>query len=106
MEMSKIASSSESTKGGKKGGSKEAFLGFVDKVSSIKPEDVTNVVKSVTKKENLDKAAELAKEAANKVQARLDAVDEGNAPKLPGGTRRVSPQDDDFSEGSMIRKKK
>ena len=106
MEMSKIASSSESTKGGKKGGSKEAFLGFVDKVSSIKPEDVTNVVKSVTKKENLDKAAELAKEAANKVQARLDAVEGGNAPKLPGGTRRVSPQDDDFGEGTMIRKKK
>jgi hypothetical protein len=54
----------------------------------------------------LDKAAELAKEAANKVQARLDAVEGGNAPKLPGGTRRVSPQDDDFGEGSMIRKKK
>ena len=105
-ETSKTTSSSESTKGGKKGGSKEAFLGFVDKVSSIKPEDVTNVVKSVTKKENLDKAAELAKEAANKVQARLDAVEGGAAPKLPGGTRRVSPQDDDFGEGTMIRKKK
>ena len=105
-ETSKKESSSESPKDDKKGGSKEAFLGFVDKVSSIKPEDVTNVVKSVTTKENLDKAAELAKDTANKVQASFENSEGGNAIKLPGGTRRVSPQDDDFGEGTVIRKKK
>lgn len=105
-ETSKKESSSESPKDDKKGGSKEAFLGFVDKVSSIKPEDVTNAVKSVTTKENLDKAAELAKNTANKVQASFENSESGNAIKLPGGTRRVSPQDDDFGEGTVIRKKK
>ncbi len=105
-ETSKKESSSESPKVDKKGGSKEAFLGFVDKVSSIKPEDVTNAVKSVTTKENLDKAAELAKDTANKVQASFENSESGNAIKLPGGTRRVSPQDDDFGEGTVIRKKK
>ena len=105
-ETSKKESSSESPKDDKKGGSKEAFLGFVDKVSSIKPEDVTNAVKSVTTKENLDKAAELAKDTANKVQASFENSEGGNAIKLPGGTRRVSPQDDDFGEGTVIRKKK
>ena len=75
-------------------------------MSSIKPEDVTNAVKSVTTKENLDKAAELAKDTANKVQASFENSEGGNAIKLPGGTRRVSPQDDDFGEGTVIRKKK
>ena len=101
------------TKEVKKGGSKEAFLGFVDKVSSIKPEDVTKVVtetaKVVTSKESLDLAAKLASEAANKVQSSIKTVDEDAESKsttLPGGTRKVSSQDDDLSEGTMIKKKK
>ena len=96
-----------------RGGSKEAFLGFVDKVSSIKPEDVTKVVtetaKVVTSKESLDLAAKLASEAANKVQSSIKTVDEDAESKsttLPGGTRKVSSQDDDLSEGTMIKKKK
>jgi len=105
--------SASGTKEVKKGGSKEAFLGFVDKVSSIKPEDVTKVVtetaKVVTSKESLDLAAKLASEAANKVQSSIKTVDEDAESKsttLPGGTRKVSSQDDDLSEGTMIKKKK
>ena len=106
-------STASGTKEVKKGGSKEAFLGFVDKVSSIKPEDVTKVVtetaKVVTSKESLDLAAKLASEAANKVQSSIKSVDEGAESKstaLPGGTRKVSSQDEDLSEGTMIKKKK
>merc|ERR1712216_931107 len=110
---STTTASASGTKEVKKGGSKEAFLGFVDKVSSIKPEDVTKVVtetaKVVTSKESLDLAAKLASEAANKVQSSIKTVDEDAESKsttLPGGTRKVSSQDDDLSEGTMIKKKK
>lgn len=55
----------------KKGGSKEAFLGFVDKVSSIKLEDVMKVVMEIVKvvmfKESLDLVVKLVSEVVNKV---------------------------------------
>jgi hypothetical protein len=57
----------------------------------------------------LDLAAKLASEAANKVQSSIKSVDEGAESKstaLPGGTRKVSSQDEDLSEGTMIKKKK
>jgi hypothetical protein len=99
------------TKEAKKGGSKEAFMGFVDKVSSIKPEDVTKVVadtaKVVTSKESLDLAAKLANEAASKVQSSIKSSNaEPKSTTLPGGTRKVSSQDDYLSEVTMIKKKK
>ena len=87
-ETSKKESSSESPKIDKKGGSKEAFLGFTDKVSSIKPEDVTNAVKSVTTKENLDKAAELAKDIMNKKRVRK--LGEWQRDQASGGTPSLS----------------
>ena len=96
----------------KKGGSKEAFYGFINKVSSIKTDDVAKVVtetaKSVASKENLEKAASLAKDAASKVQSTIDASQKASSPTLPQGTRKVSDgtNDDDLSEGTVIKKKK
>jgi hypothetical protein len=96
----------------KKGGSKEAFYGFINKVSSIKTDDVAKVVtdtaKNVASKENLEKAASLAKEAASKVQSTIDASQKTSSPTLPQGTRKVSDgtNDDDLSEGTVIKKKK
>lgn len=96
----------------KKSGSKEAFYGFINKVSSIKTDDVAKVVtdtaKSVASKENLEKAASFAKDTVSKVQSTIDASQNASSPTLPQGTRKVSDgtNDDDLSEGTVIKKKK
>ena len=81
-------------------------------MSSIKTDDVAKVVtdtaKSVASKENLEKAASFAKDAASKVQSTIDASQKASSPTLPQGTRKVSDgtNDDDLSEGTVIKKKK
>ena len=110
----------------KKGGSKEAFYNFVNKVSSIKTDDVlkvaTETASKVATKENLDKVASVATEVVSKVTSSFDestsssssrtassSVAKGGKVTLPQGTRKVSDssEDDDgnLSEGTVIKKK-
>lgn len=104
----KVAASSSSTKVGstvKKGGSKEAFMGFMNQVTSIVPGDVIKAVaetaQTVVSKDNLEKAASLAKDAAGGLQSNIGKS------SLPPGTRKVAPSDDEtMGEGTMIKKKK
>ena len=109
------------TVGGKtvrKGGSKEAFYSFVNKVSSIKTDDVlkvaTETASKVATKENLDKVASVATEVVSKVTSSFDeSVSTSSASSsskgrvtLPEGTRKVSDSsEDDLSEGTVIKKK-
>ena len=109
------------TVGGKtvrKGGSKEAFYSFVNKVSSIKTDDVlkvaTETASKVATKENLDKVATVATEVVSKVTSSFDeSVSTSSASSaakgrvtLPEGTRKVSDSsEDDLSEGTVIKKK-
>jgi len=102
----------------KKGGSKEAFYSFVNKVSSIKTDDVlkvaTETASKVATKENLDKVATVATEVVSKVTSSFDeSVSTSSASSaakgrvtLPEGTRKVSDSsEDDLSEGTVIKKK-
>jgi len=102
----------------KKGGSKEAFYSFVNKVSSIKTDDVlkvaTETASKVATKENLDKVASVATEVVSKVTSSFDeSVSTSSASSvakgrvtLPEGTRKVSDSsEDDLSEGTIIKKK-
>ena len=107
----------------KKGGSKEAFYSFVEKVSSIKTEDVlkvaTETASKVATKETLEKVTSVATEVVSKVTSSFDENSTASASAsskgvgkvtLPLGTRKVfdgtdSSSDGNLSEGTVIKKK-
>lgn len=80
-------------------------MGFMNQVTSIVPSDVVKAVaetaQTIVTKENLEKAASLAKDAAEGLQSNVGKS------SLPPGSRTVAPSDDEtMGEGTVIKKKK